>query len=120
MIQRGVTANFEPLASSTPIQPAAEIDEGRVDSTNQSPHLARNSLRKLSPIFDSDALLDTLPKGSPERKAVFGESEPDTPLSIEEAAARLRERRTKDADLVRYSDEARPRTDKQAAQDLDI
>ena len=60
------------------------------------------------PVLNSDELLDTLPKGSPERKAVFGESEPDTPLSIEEAAARLRERRTKDADLVRYSDEARP------------
>ena len=72
------------------------------------------------PTVDSDALLDTLPKGSPERQAVFGEAEQDEPLSIEQAASRLRERRTKDADLVRFTDEARPRSDKQAAQDLTL
>jgi hypothetical protein len=90
-----------------------------VDYTPVTPPGSEQPAQTISTV-DSDALLDELPKGSPERKAVFGESEPDTPLSIEEAAARLRERRTKDADLVRYSDEARPRTDKQAAQDLTL
>jgi hypothetical protein len=90
-----------------------------VDYTPVTPPGAEQPAQTISTV-DSDALLNELPKGSPERKAVFGESEPDTPLSIEEAAARLRERRTKDADLVRYSDEARPRTDKQAAQDLTL
>jgi hypothetical protein len=88
-----------------------------VDYTPVTPPGAEQPAQTISTV-DSDALLNELPKGSPERKAVFGESEPDTPLSIEEAAARLRERRTKDADLVRYSDEARPRSDKQAAADL--
>ena len=51
---------------------------------------------------------------------IFGEGEQDEPLSIEQAALRLRERRAKDADLVRYSDEARPRTDKAAAADFTV
>jgi hypothetical protein len=72
------------------------------------------------PVVNSDELLNQIPKGTPERAVIFGEGEQNEPLSIEQAALRLRERRTKDADLVRYSDEARPRTDKAAAQDLTV
>jgi hypothetical protein len=69
---------------------------------------------------DSSELLNQIPKGTPERAVIFGEGEQDEPLSIEQAALRLRERRTKDADLVRYTDQARPRTDKTAAADFTV
>jgi hypothetical protein len=72
------------------------------------------------PAVNSDELLNQIPKGTPERAVIFGEGEQDEPLSIEQAALRLRERRTKDADLVRYTDQARPRSDKAAAADFTV
>jgi hypothetical protein len=72
------------------------------------------------PTVDSSELLNQIPKGTPERAVIFGEGEQDEPLSIEQAALRLRERRVKDGDLVRYTDQARPRSDKAAAADFTV
>ena len=86
----------------------------------QSVRQARNRLRVPFPPWNSDELLNQIPKGTPERAVIFGEGEQDEPLSIEQAALRLRERRVKDGDLVRYTDQARPRSDKAAAADFTV